>query len=81
MGYNINMDHEKLLKNPKYQKILATIDKEVDYVDIKPYSHNIISCTLQEAAEEFGHMVVNDIIVEFELEALGWSKVNKEDNI
>ena len=75
------MTKNELLIDPEYQKILATIDKEVDYVGFKPYSHNIISCALQEAAEKFGYEVANDIIVEFELENLGWSKVDKEDNI
>lgn len=75
------MNKQELLTDPEYQKILATIDKEVDYVDIKPYSHNIIGLALQSAAEKFGHEVANDIIEEFELEDLGWSKVHKEDNI
>ena len=73
------MNKKELLCNPTYQEILRTIDKEVDYVGLKPYSHNIIGLALQQAADEFGHDVANDLIVEFELEALGWSKLNKED--
>lgn len=75
------MSQHELLCNPEYQKILADIDKEVDYVSEKPYSHNIISLALQGCAEKFGIDVTNDIIVEFDLESLGWSKVHKEDNI
>ncbi len=75
------MNRETLLCNPKYQKIVATIDKEVDYVDFKPYSHNIVGLALQAAVEEFGYEIANDLIVEFELENLGWSKLDKEDNI
>ncbi len=75
------MNTDKLLGDPKYQKILAIIDKEVDYVDIKPYSHNIINYALLELSELFGNEVANDVIEEFELELLGWSKIDKEDNI
>lgn len=75
------MNTEELLTNPVYQRIVATIDKEVDYIDMKQYSHNIISLALQEAAEEFGNVVANDLIDEFGLGMHGWSKVDKEDNI
>lgn len=72
------MDKSKLTHNPDYMRIVATIDKEVDYVDIKPFSHNIIGLCLNEAATKFGKKVANDLIDEFELEARGWSK-EKED--
>jgi hypothetical protein len=75
------MNQRDLLCNPEYQKILSTIDKEVDYVNEKEYSRNIISLSLHECCEKFGYEVTNDIIVEFDLECLGWSKVDKEDNI
>lgn len=76
-----HMSKEELLCNPEYQNLLAIIDKEVDYVDVKEYSHNIISCALLEISEKFGRGATNDVIVEFELENLGWSQVNKEDDI
>lgn len=75
------MNTEELLTNPVYQEILATIDKEVDYVGYAEHSHKIIGYALRQAADEFGVDVANDLIVEFELEALGWEKVNKEDFI
>jgi len=75
------MNQEELVKDPTYQKIVATIDKEVDYVDDKPYSHNIISLALQHAHQEFGHEVANDLIDVFELEKLGWRKLHPEDDI
>jgi len=71
----------KLLCDPDYQGILATIDKEVDYIGYKQYSHNIIGLALQEAAEKFGFEVANDLIDEFGLIMHGWSKVDKEDDI
>lgn len=75
------MNQVELLTNPDYQAILATIDKEVDYVGIAEHSHKIIGYALREAAEKFGVDVANDLIVEFELEALGWDIVDKEDFI
>lgn len=75
------MNTEELLTNPVYQKIVATIDKEVDYIGMKEYSHNIIGLALQQAANEFGNDVANDLIDEFGLIMHGWSKVDKEDDI
>ena len=72
------MNKDKLTHNPDYMRIVATIDREVDYVDIKPFSHNIIGLCLSEAATKFGKPVANDLIEEFELEALGWSKVEDD---
>lgn len=63
-----------LLENEEYQKIVNSIDREIDYVDIKQYSHNIISLKLQSAAKKFGNEVANDLIDEFGLEDLGWRK-------
>ena len=68
------MDKKKLVEDPKYVHIVSTIDREVDYVDFKPFSHNIISLALGSAAKEFGDEVANDLIEEFELEDLGWQK-------
>lgn len=73
------MTREEMLRNPDYQRILATIDKEVDYVGEKLYSHNIIAMCLLEASEKFGKGVANDLIEEFNLEDLGWEKVNLEE--
>ena len=72
---------KQLTKNPDYQRIVGRIDEEVDYVDIKQYSHNIISLSLQEAAKKFGNAVANDLIEEFGLEDLGWSKVYTDEDI
>lgn len=55
-------------------KASAIIEKEVDWVDIKPYSHNIISLALGSLAKEVGNDAANDLIDAFNLEDLGWSK-------
>ena len=72
---------EQLTKDPEYIKIVDRIDAEVDFVDLKPYSHNIINISLQQAAKKYGNAVANDLIEEFNLEDLGWSKQPLEDDI
>lgn len=52
------------------------IESNVEYVDIKPYSHNIISIALQAIDKQFGKKEANQAIEDFELDALGW-KVRK----
>ena len=59
----------------KLKSLYDKIEKEVDYVDVKPYSHNIISLVLREISEEFGQDRANEAIENFQLELLGWSKV------
>ena len=50
-----------------------TILIEKASVDIKLYSHNIISCTLRIIDDEFGKAIANDVIVSMGLEELGWN--------
>ena len=59
----------------KLKLLYDKIEKEVDYVDVKPYSHNIISIVLRQISEEFGQDRANEAIENFQLELLGWSKV------
>jgi len=51
------------------------IDEEVPYVDVKPYSHNLISLALGAIAKEHGQDEANKAIEDFGLGSLGWSKV------
>lgn len=55
-------------------KLKKTIAKEVPYVDIKPYSHNIISLALGAIARDFGATKADKAIETFGLEKLGWHK-------
>eukprot|EP01050_Picozoa_sp_SAG11_P032899 SAG11_NODE_10915_length_796_cov_32.292683_1_plen_69_part_00 len=64
----MNTEEEKKL-NELYDKI----KKEISYIDIKSYSHNIISLTLNIMSEEFGQEKANETIVELGLDKLGWS--------
>lgn len=58
------------------EEIKEKILEQVEYVDIKPYSHNIISLYLGEADKLFGKKVTNQLIEDCGLETLGWSKVD-----
>jgi hypothetical protein len=51
------------------------IAEEVDYVDVKPYSHNIIGLTLRSIAKNFGKEEANKAIRDFGLVKLGWREV------
>ena len=48
---------------------------EREWVDIKPYSHNIIAASLRVVASKYGQEEANKLIDECELEKLGWKKV------
>jgi len=50
------------------------IDEQVDYIDIKPYSHNIIGLVLSMIAKEYGQVEANQAIRDFGLEERGWSQ-------
>lgn len=50
------------------------IHREVNFVDIKIYSHNIISIALRAIAKNFGASEANKAIEDFGLETLGWHK-------
>jgi len=51
---------------------INTIKAEIPYVDIKPYSHNIINLTLASVAEQFGDEQAKKIIASTELKYMGW---------
>lgn len=52
----------------------GAIEKEVSYVGIKPYSHNIITIALNAIAKKFGPTEANKAIDDFQLKELGWHK-------
>jgi len=55
------------------EELRAEIEHEAQYVDIKPYSHNIIALLLGQIAKEHGQTEANKAIVDFELDDMGWS--------
>lgn len=52
----------------------ATIQKEVPYINKKPFSANIIGITLRMIADEYGKDEANKAIDDFKLEKKGWDK-------
>ena len=59
----------------EYIKIIKTIKKEIPFVDIKPFSHNIINLELQILSEKFGEDKVKQVISETKLKHLGWGHI------
>ena len=66
------------MKTKTIEELKQIIREEKPFVDLKPYSHNIISLTLQQIAKEYGYDAANNIIKELELEKKGW---RKEDEV
>ena len=56
-------------------ELYAKIKKEVKFVDVKPYSHNIISLVLRTISKEFGYNKANEAIAKFKLDEIGFNKV------
>ena len=67
---------EKVKDEWKRFQALRSIDREIPYVDIKPYSHNLISNYLRMLAGDDNKLTskedMNKIIVEKGLDKLGW---------
>jgi hypothetical protein len=58
---------EELVKRRK------SIIKEIPYIGIKQYSHNIIGLQLSAIGKKYGHNEVVKTIKEFKLDKKGWS--------
>lgn len=57
------------------EKLKSKIRENVVWIDIKPYSHNIIGLALLQISKLCGKEETNKCIDEFNLEGKGWSKV------
>ena len=62
----------------KTDEIKCKILEERKYVDIKPYSHNLISLYLKQYAELEGHDKTNQLIIDLKLDELGWCPVKEK---
>tara|TARA_R110000824_G_scaffold344865_1_gene531503 strand:- start:462 stop:689 length:228 start_codon:yes stop_codon:yes gene_type:complete len=60
------------------EEIIAKITKEIPFVNIKPYSHNIISLQLTMLEEIGGEEAVVALINNTELCLLGWGYIVEE---
>ena len=54
------------------KKSLEIIDREIPYIDIKEYSHNIIGLELGALMEICSKEQVKKIVIEKGLDKLGW---------
>lgn len=68
-----------MARKARLTELYASIKKEVEFVDVKPYSHNIISLILRTISKEFGYNKANEAIDKFNLASLGWQ--HKEEPI
>jgi hypothetical protein len=57
-----------------FEEWVEVIRGEVVFVNVKPYSHNIISIALKAIAEQHGDAAANRVIRDMDLERLGWSQ-------
>ena len=75
-----NSDIERL--EYKKNKLISQIDWETQYVELKPYSHNIISLCLRQLNDLVGTEETNKILINCGLTYLGWSPMidTKQDS-
>lgn len=69
------MDTDKITmdKIARLYQLKGMIEKEIPFVDIKPFSHNIISMELRMVKAEFGKVVANNMVIQLGLDKMGWS--------
>ena len=72
-------DLTKKQKQIKINDLQVDIEDEMEFVDIKTYSHNIISIRLSMISKLGGVKEANRVIEELGLEDLGWRKVSEND--
>ena len=66
-------------KQIKINGLQVSIEDEMEFVDIKPYSHNLISIRLSMISKLGGAKEANRVIRELGLESLGWRKISEND--
>lgn len=65
------------MKEKTLKEWLETIEDQVEYVDVRPFSHNIISLALLAISKKWGTKKANKAIKDFGLDKLGWKPVNQ----
>lgn len=63
----------------KKQKIIEKILEEIPFVNIKPYSHNIIGLELRILEENYGKEEVIKLVENTQLKNLGWGYILEEN--
>ena len=62
----------KLPKEPTIEDYTRIVGYESCWVDVKEYSHNLISLYLRQVSKKYGRQEANNIIKKTGLEKLGW---------
>ena len=57
------------------EEIIKKIKQEIPFVDVKPFSHNIISLELRILARDYGLKEVEKLINTTKLKSLGWELI------
>lgn len=52
----------------------ASIEDEIEFLDVQEHTHHIISIELRLIAKEFGDVEANRTIRDYGLDKLGWSE-------
>ena len=60
------------MSEDKIRTIKTKIEKEIPYIDIKPFSHNIIGLELRMLGELTNDNYVYDYIRQVRLNEMGW---------
>ena len=63
-------------KANKKRELTNRIRREVQWIGIKPYSHNIIGITLQQIDKEFGRDHAISVMKRYKLDQKGWAIPN-----
>ena len=63
---------ENVKQTERLNEYRSKILKEIPMVDVKPYSHNIISLLLRGVCEKFGDDESDAIIRQYGLDKMGW---------
>ena len=61
-----------LIEEQKLQEHITIIKNEIPYVDLRTYSHNIISMELNIISSIYGNDVANAVIKFLKLYEIGW---------
>ena len=59
------------------EMVLQTIENESKYIDIKPFSHNIVGLELQMLSEQFNYTnaQIKEVVKKYNLHKKGWAYV------
>ena len=69
------VDVGKIIEKIKVGKIIKKIKEEIPFVDVRPYSHNIIGLQLTMLEDLAGKEAVFELVRTTELRNLGWAYV------